>query len=88
MLRLVLTEQVYNDRYGLKYLGRPVCRCLYIIVAVLKMERYLIGSQCNDFSVGVTCENLEVLVTMRAREFCMHWSLFMSLHDKLRNKEL
>ena len=37
-------------------------------MAVLKIERYLIGNQCSAFLTGVMCEYLEVLATILAIE--------------------
>ena len=42
---LVFTADLHKERYGAKYLGWPVVRCLYTRTRVLKIICCLIGSQ-------------------------------------------
>ena len=54
LLCLVLTGDVYKDKYGTKYFSLPVVRYLCMSNRVLKMIHCLTGSQWKDFKIGVT----------------------------------
>ena len=60
-------------RYGVWF----VVRTLYVRGRSLYLMRSFILSQCRDFRTGVMREDFGILMTARAREFCMFWSLFI-----------
>ena len=56
-------------------------------MAVLKIERYPTGSQCNFLRSGVVLENLVCLVTILARVFCTPCSFSIFAVDRLLKRE-
>ena len=63
---------VLNATRSTRYDGHRLCRIIMwcISVAILKMMRYLTGSQCNCWSAGVVCDRRSRLSTSRAAAFC------------------
>ena len=55
---------------------------------ILKTILYLILSQSNECRTGVIWQNLDVLHTTRANEFCTRCNCFMYFSSTIKSREL
>ena len=71
-----------------KYLSAKSFKPLQVMSKILKIIRFLTGSQWRLRRIGVMSSPFLVLVTSRAAEFWIHWSFEISLSERPHNRLL
>ena len=71
-----------------KYLSAKSFKPLQVMSKILKIIRFLTGSQWRLRRIGVMSSPVLVLVTSRAAEFWIHWSFEISLSERPHNRLL
>lgn len=71
-----------------KYLSAKSFKPLQVMSKILKIIRFLTGSQWRLRRIGVMSSPFLVLVTNRAAEFWIHWSFEISLSERPHNRLL